>query len=138
MLIDLEMPGPSRWRGSALTHAVTANKVPMKKLDERVRAVLRLVRAGIDSEIPENAPETELNREQDRSLLRRAAAESVVLLKNDDDVLPLKKSETIAVIGPNSKIATYCGGGSASLNPYEAITPYRTYTESIPTHLSCC
>ncbi|KAI0167516.1 beta-glucosidase precursor [Pestalotiopsis sp. NC0098] len=123
--LDLEMPGPSRWRGSALTHAVTANKVPMKKLDERVRAVLRLVRAGVDSGIPENAPETELNREQDRSLLRRAAAESVVLLKNDDDVLPLKKSETIAVIGPNSKIATYCGGGSASLNPYEAITPYQ-------------
>lgn len=125
------MPGPSRWRASALTHAVTANKVPLKKLDDRVRAVLRLIRAGIDSGIPENALETELNREKDRALLRRAAAESVVLLKNDDKVLPLKKSERIAVIGPNSKIATYCGGGSASLNPYEAITPYRTYTKPL-------
>ncbi|ORY58868.1 glycoside hydrolase superfamily [Pseudomassariella vexata] len=121
--LDLEMPGPSRWRGSALTHAVTANKVPLRKLDERVRAVLKVVKTAISSGIPQNAPETLLNREQDRRLLRKAGAESIVLLKNDDSNLPFKKTSKIAVIGPNSNIATYCGGGSASLNAYEAITP---------------
>ncbi|KAH6653801.1 beta-glucosidase precursor [Truncatella angustata] len=122
--LDLEMPGPSRWRASALTHAITANKVSVKKLDERVKAVLRLVKTGIESGIPENAPELELNREQDKVLLRRAAAESIVLLKNEQSILPLRKERKIGVIGPNSKIATYCGGGSASLNPYEAVTPF--------------
>lgn len=127
--LDLEMPGPSRWRGSALMDAATANKVPVRTIDERVRAVLRLVKAGIESGIPERAPEAELNREQDRLLLHRVASESVVLLKNEGNVLPLQKSKKVAVIGPNSKIATYCGGGSASLNPYRAVTPVEGISE---------
>ncbi|KAJ9144179.1 Beta-glucosidase [Pleurostoma richardsiae] len=122
--LDLEMPGPSRWRGASLNHAVNANKVPMKAINDRVRNVLKLVQKASQSGIPENAPEALLNRAEDRSLLRRVAADAIVLLKNEDSILPLKKSEKIAVIGPNAKIATYCGGGSASLNPYAAITPF--------------
>ncbi|KAH8659860.1 glycoside hydrolase superfamily [Xylariales sp. PMI_506] len=122
--LDLEMPGPSRWRGAALTHAVTANKVSMRTLDDRVRAVLKLIKAVSKSGVAEKAPELLLNRPEDRELLRRVASESIVLLKNDENVLPLKKDKKIAVIGPNAKIATYCGGGSAALNAYEAVTPF--------------
>lgn len=118
------MPGPTRWRGAALTHAVSANKVKMSELDTRVREVLNLVRTASKSGVPEGAPEKELDRPKDRELLREVAANAAVLLKNDDGVLPLKKNKTIAVIGPNSKIATYCGGGSASLNAYRAVTPF--------------
>jgi len=46
------------------------------------------------------------------------------MLKNDDAVLPLQSDERIAIIGPNAKIATYCGGGSAFLNAYRAVTPH--------------
>lgn len=35
-----------------------------------------------------------------------------------------RKEKKIAVIGPNAKIATYCGGGSAALNPHETVTPF--------------
>lgn len=105
-------------------HAVTANKVSTTQLDHRVRAVLKLVKDSESAGIPENAPENVLNRAQDRALLRRVAAESIVLLKNDDNILPLDPHRKIAVIGPNAKIAAYCGGGSASLNPYEAVTPF--------------
>lgn len=101
----------------------------MRVLDDRVRAVLTLVKTGIASGIPEKAPETELNRPEDRLLLRRAAAESIVLLKNEDNILPLQKAKQTAVIGPNSKIATYCGGGSASLNAYVAVTPFSGLSE---------
>ncbi|KAJ5767218.1 uncharacterized protein N7511_004834 [Penicillium nucicola] len=128
--LDLEMPGPPRWRGSALTHAINSNKVPLATLNERVRAVLKLVQKASKSGVPEGAPETQLNREEDRRLLRKIASEAIVLLKNEDEVLPLNKSKKVAIIGPNSKIATYCGGGSAALNPYYTVTPFEGISNS--------
>ena len=122
--LDLEMPGPTRWRGAALSHAFSANKVKMSQLNERVRNVLNLINTTSKSGIPEAAPETKLNRAEDRQLLRKIAADSIVLLKNDGGVLPFKKDKRIAVIGPNARIATYCGGGSASLNPYYTVSPF--------------
>lgn len=122
--LDLEMPGKTRWRGDVLAHAVSSNKVAEFVLDERVRNILSLINYLDPLGIPEGAPEKSLNRAQDQALLRRAAAESVVLLKNQDNILPLKKDKPILVIGPNAKIAAYCGGGSASLLPYYTVTPF--------------
>lgn len=118
------MPGPTRWRGVALSHAVASNKVTEDELDDRVRNVLNFINDSQAAGVPENAPETELNRPEDQALLRRAAAESIVLLKNEGNILPFAKSKTTAVIGPNSKIARFCGGGSASLLPYYSVSPY--------------
>ncbi|EAU30466.1 conserved hypothetical protein [Aspergillus terreus NIH2624] len=122
--LDLEMPGKTRWRSTPLAHAVSSNKVAEFVMDERVRNVLNLVNFVEPLGIPENCPEKALNRPQDQALLRRAAAESIVLMKNDDNILPLKKDKPILVIGPNAKIAAYCGGGSASLDPYYTVTPF--------------
>ncbi|RAL00096.1 beta-glucosidase H [Aspergillus ibericus CBS 121593] len=128
--LDLEMPGPTRWRGGALTHAIMANKVPMATVNARVRAVLKVVQQASRAGIPERAPELQLNRAEDRRLLRKIASEAVVLLKNDGGILPLNKTKRVAVIGPNAKIASYCGGGSAALNPYEAVTPFEGISNS--------
>lgn len=122
--LDIEMPGKTRWRGEALSHAVSSNKVAQFKLDERVRNVLNLVNKVDALGIPEGAEEKSLNRPEDQALMRRAAAESVVLLKNEGNVLPLKKDGSVLVIGPNAKIASYCGGGSASLAPYYTVSPF--------------
>ncbi|OJJ48910.1 hypothetical protein ASPZODRAFT_149888 [Penicilliopsis zonata CBS 506.65] len=122
--LDLEMPGKTRWRGEALAHAVSSRKVPEHILDDRVRHVLRLINWLDRAGIPEHAPEKALNRPEDRRLLRRAAAESIVLLKNEGDILPLKKDRSLLVIGPNAKLAAYCGGGSASLDAYYTVTPF--------------
>ena len=118
------MPGPTRWRGEALPHAATSNKIKPQVLEERARAVLQTVKLSAKSGIRQNAPESKLNRPQDRMLLRRTAAESIVLLKNEHHTLPLDKSKPVAIIGPNAKMAAYCGGGSASLLPYYIVTPY--------------
>lgn len=118
------MPGPSRWRGPTLVHALSANKVSRRALDRCVRNVLNLVKKAEKAGIRENAPELELDRPEDRALIRQVGTESIVLLKNDGDILPLDSSKKVAVIGPNSKIAAYCGGGSASLNAYRAVSPY--------------
>ncbi|KGO68820.1 Glycoside hydrolase family 3 [Penicillium italicum] len=122
--LDIEMPGKTRWRGAALAHAVSSNKVAQFQLDERVRNILNLVNWVEPLGIPEGAPEKALNRPEDQALMRRAAAESVVLMKNEGDILPLKKDGSLLVIGPNAKIAAYCGGGSASLAPYYTVTPF--------------
>ncbi|OOF92137.1 glycoside hydrolase family 3 protein [Aspergillus carbonarius ITEM 5010] len=122
--LDLEMPGKTRWRGTALAHAVSSNKVPEFVLDERVRNILNLINWVEPLCIPDNAVEKALNRAQDQALLRRAAAESVVLMKNEDNRLPLSKDKSVLIIGPNAKIAAYCGGGSASLDPYYTVSPY--------------
>ncbi|KAH7241241.1 beta-glucosidase [Fusarium tricinctum] len=121
---DLEMPGPTRWRGETLVHAVTSNKVKRSKLDERVRNVLKLVKHSIENtSIPPNAPETQLQNEKNIRLLREAAAESVVVLKNNKNILPLDPMKRVAVIGPNADVSIYCGGGSASLRAYNTVSP---------------
>ncbi len=58
--------------------------------------------------------------------MRKLASESIVLLKNQDDVLPLKPSELkkVAILGGNAKAVILSGGGSASLKPSYFITPY--------------
>lgn len=122
--LDLEMPGPTRWRGNALPHAVTSKKIQTHVLDERVRAVLKMIKLALKSGTPGNAPENKLNRREDRILVRRVAAESIVLLKNDRKILPFDKTKPVAVVGPNAKSAAFCGGGSASLKPYYVVTPF--------------
>ena len=122
--LDVEMPGPTIWRGPALRSSVRCHKLKRKTLDERVRNVLRLVKRCSLSEIPEGAPEGTLDTPNTAALLRKAAANSIVLLKNDRGLLPLKKDQTLAVIGPNAKSAMYCGGGSASLRAYYAVSPF--------------
>jgi beta-glucosidase len=63
------------------------------------------------------------NRPEHRALIRRAGAEGAVLLKNEG-LLPLARSGTLAVIGPNAKVAQIMGGGSAQLNPHYAVSPW--------------
>ncbi|TVY46446.1 putative beta-glucosidase I [Lachnellula occidentalis] len=122
--LDLEMPGPTRWRGGILEHALLSKKITEHTLDLRVREVLKLSNRVRDSGIPQNAPEKSQNTPETAALLRKIGSESIVLLKNESNALPFKKTETVAVIGPAAKAAAYCGGGSATLNPYYAVTPF--------------
>ncbi|KAH8590033.1 glycosyl hydrolase family 3 N terminal domain-containing protein [Bisporella sp. PMI_857] len=127
--LDLEMPGPSRWRGQQLSHALLSKKVTRYTLDERVREILKLVNRASKTGILENAVERARNILETADLLRKLSGESIVLLKNERSVLPFQKNKEVAVIGPNAKIAAFCGGGSASLQPYYAVTPFEGIRE---------
>ncbi|KZF23064.1 glycoside hydrolase family 3 protein [Xylona heveae TC161] len=122
--LDIEMPGPSVWRGELVKLAWKVNKIKSETIDKRVLAVLDMINYAIEAGITGNAPETTNDTPETAKLLRDIAASSIVLLKNERELLPLKTDKTVAVIGPNAKVATYCGGGSASLRPYYAVTPY--------------
>ncbi|CAE6529879.1 unnamed protein product [Rhizoctonia solani] len=122
--LDLEMPGPPIWRGSALQRCAVSQKVRVGEIDDRVRQVLKLINKVSASGIPEDAEETGNPTEETIKLLREAAASANVLLKNDSNLLPLSQSkfDSIAVIGPNADAPVYSGGGSASLRPYKHTT----------------
>ncbi|WVQ84780.1 hypothetical protein IAT38_006937 [Cryptococcus sp. DSM 104549] len=123
--LDLEMPGPSIIRGSALQRMVTCGKVTEDEITERARNVLNLVNKCIPSGIPSMAEERE-NEAPAVELMRESAADAVVLLKNDSGVLPISKSaKRIAVIGPNAGRAEVSGGGSAALRPTYTVSPLK-------------
>ncbi|CAE6475372.1 unnamed protein product [Rhizoctonia solani] len=122
--LDLEMPGPTVWRGDALQRCVVAQKIRVPEVDERVRQVLKLINKVAASGIPEDAEETGNPTDDVVEKLREAAGNANVLLKNNSDVLPLNSSElkSIAVIGPNADAPVFSGGGSANLHPYQHTT----------------
>ena len=96
--LDLEMPGPVRWRADLAVHAVRANKIKPRTIDERARTVLELVKECAKSGVKENQPEETIDTPETAALLRKIAAESVVLMKNRDKVLPLTKSKSVSCI----------------------------------------
>lgn len=123
--LDLEMPGPARWMGSSLLKAVQDRLVSEAVIDDKVRRLLRLMLRVGALDNPEIPPERAVDTPEQRALLREVAAESIVLLKNDRNVLPLDhaKIEKLALIGPNAKTAQIQGGGSAQVTPHYMVTP---------------
>ncbi|KAK7207651.1 glycoside hydrolase superfamily [Myxozyma melibiosi] len=122
--LDIDMPGPTSFRSFLVERDINAKLIQQHTLDERVRTVLELVNKAEKAGIPADVVESGRDIPETAALLRKIAGDAIVLLKNEDSVLPLSKTKTTAVIGPNAKIAVYCGGGSASLVPYYAITPF--------------
>ncbi|KAI6086808.1 glycoside hydrolase family 3 protein [Hypoxylon rubiginosum] len=122
--LDLEMPGPPRFRGEPLKFNVSTDKVRTHILNQRVKAMLEFIKKCAASGVKENAPEAAADTPETAELLRRIGNEGIVLMKNEKSVLPLKKDKKTVVIGPNAKVSTYHGGGSASLAAYYAVTPF--------------
>lgn len=130
--LDLEMPGPTLWRGESVLQAVKDGEVHEATIDERARRVLQLIdKAGLFAQ-REPAPEQAVDLPEHRELAREAAAEGMVLLKNERDVLPLRRESlrSLAIIGPNAKTARIMGGGSSMVNPHYAVTPLDGITAS--------
>lgn len=80
----------------------------MDAVDQRARQILQLVQQANRCEVSEE--ETSRDTPEDRELLRRLASESIVLLKNEQAVLPWRDVDSIGVIGVHANIAAYCGG----------------------------
>lgn len=93
--LDLEMPGSTKYRGELLIQAVSIGKVHQHILDERARNVLRLVNRAADAKIPEKAKEKSADTPETAALLREIAADSIVLMKNEGNVLPLQKNKKV-------------------------------------------
>ncbi len=123
--LDLEMPGPALMFGPQLAQRIQTGEFKEADLDEKVRRYLTLAeRTGVlDGEGSREQPSPD--RPASRALIRQAARESVVLLKNEREVLPLDRDNlsTLAVVGPMAHTGAIMGGGSAFVNPPYVVQP---------------
>ncbi|MBL7165135.1 MAG: glycoside hydrolase family 3 C-terminal domain-containing protein [Dehalococcoidales bacterium] len=130
--LDMEMPGPARFFGEALVAAVRQGEVSQETIDGMVRRVLRVVvRSGAFEETRTSSPEA-ADTPEHRALARETASEAIVLLKNDQELLPLKLEQltSIAVIGPNATEARVVGAGSSQVTPRYTVTPLEGITRA--------
>ena len=108
----LEMPAPGLDSVRELMAAVQSGKVSENDVDARVRELLTLI--GSVQPALKNAASAD--RDAHHALARKAAAESIVLLKNDDDLLPLATGTKVALIGDIAVTPRYQGAGSSVVN----------------------
>ena len=123
--LDLEMPGAARWMAEEVVRkALNNGRLTEDALNDKVRRLLRVIEKAGLFEKPELQPERGEDKPQHRKIIRDAAREAMVLLKNNG-VLPLKKAvRSIAVIGPYANAAQILGGGSSSVTPHYIVTPF--------------
>jgi len=116
--LDLEMPGPRDRRVREVIQAVRSGEMDESVLDEAVRRILQIVDRA--NAIPKGAA---FDQAAHHALARQAAAEGMVLLKNNG-VLPLQGQQKIAVIGRSAKVPYIEGGGSSHVNPIQLDVPF--------------
>ena len=131
--LDLEMPGGNYDNDKNIVLAVRNGELDEEILDRSVARILELVQAGI-----RNKKEGfQYDADQHHALARRASAECIVLLKNEDTILPLEPQQKIAVIGDFAKIPRYQGYGSSVINPsrldcaFDEMLKYASHPENI-------
>ncbi len=132
--LDLEMPGPALMFGSQLASRIQAGELSEAELNDKVRRYLRLAeRTGVlDGDGPQEKPYPD--RPAARALIRQAARESFVLLKNEGDILPLDQGalSSLAVLGPAARTGAIMGGGSAFVNPPYVVHPMDALQQTVP------
>ncbi|MDQ8766397.1 glycoside hydrolase family 3 C-terminal domain-containing protein [Streptococcus ruminantium] len=106
----LEMPGTKKVGQKEIIDAVKSGRLSEKVLDERVDELLSLVLDLAKTE------RQSVDYARQHELARKAASESIVLLKNQDDILPLSSDINIALIGDFAKNPRYQGAGSSLIN----------------------
>ena len=110
----LEMPSPGLGEARKLLKAVAEGSLTEQEIDLRVDELLELVLSTTAA--MEKAPR-KFDEKAHHELARRAAAESIVLLKNEGGILPLKHSKKVTLIGDFALTPRYQGAGSSMVNP---------------------
>jgi beta-glucosidase len=122
--LDLEMPSPKFMNAKNLVPAVQAGQVKESTIDEHVLRLLRAeLRYGFTTR-PQFDPAVSIYALADRPLALEEALESITLLKNQENLLPLDpaKIKNIAIIGPNVYPAITGGGGSSEAHAFEPVS----------------
>ena len=119
---NLEMPGSGRYNTNKIIQAVQSGTLSADELDESVTEVLAVILKAHDG----RKAGISLDVDGHHTLARKAASESIVLLKNVDGLLPLNITELkrVAIIGAFAKVPRYQGSGSSQVNPTKVSPAY--------------
>ena len=143
--LDQEMPG-SEFFGNTLQEAVNSGAVLTDTVDEAVMRILTpMFTTGLFDDENTNTIENYVRSEEHSRIAREIGAAAHVLLKNDNQLLPLKVSQPlkIALFGGAARSPIVSGGGSGSVfaahivTPYEGIMGALGIVDSFPVIASC-
>lgn len=110
---DLRMPYAGEAMAVKIVDAVKNGQLTEEELDASVRRILTLIKKGTENKKEDAVYDVRAHH----LLARKAAEESAVLLKNEQDALPIEKNEKLALIGALAKYVRYQGGGSSHVIP---------------------
>ena len=110
--LDLEMPSSHGVGTRKIVEAVKTGQLSEKVLDKAVERLLNIIFKAVENK-KENV---KFGKDSHHQLAKEVAIECMVLLKNEDGILPLSPEGTIAVIGAFAKNPRYQGGGSSHVN----------------------
>ncbi|MBQ8094505.1 MAG: glycoside hydrolase family 3 C-terminal domain-containing protein [Clostridia bacterium] len=113
--LDLEMPGSNGINDAEVLKAVHDGRLDEKYVDICVEHILTVHERYLKN----RKPETPWNQEADHALAGKLAADCLVLLKNEDGILPLSDADSVAVIGEFAVKPRYQGGGSSHINSFK-------------------
>ena len=111
----LEMPTTGGDSDLELVEAVKSGKLDEKLLDQRVDELLDVILSTTKAVAPLKGKPFDV--EKHHAMAAKASEQSIVLLKNEGGILPLKEGTTVAVIGEFAQKARYQGAGSSVVNP---------------------
>ncbi|HHV12523.1 MAG TPA: glycosyl hydrolase [Clostridiales bacterium] len=115
---ELEMPTTAGDTNIEIINAIRNGTLKEEVLDECVDRLLNLI--FTTEEVFKNF-ERKFSKEEHHKMAQKVAEESIVLLKNQNDILPLKKGVKVAVIGDFAKNPRYQGAGSSIVNPTKIV-----------------
>lgn len=117
---SLEMPAPGYYSSSEITEAVSNGCLKMDSVNERVHELLDLIDW---TKITATAMPKTVNHDEHHSIAQSAAENSIVLLKNEENILPLKAGIKVAVLGDYAIHPRFQGSGSSMVNPAQVDIP---------------
>ena len=120
--LSLEMPRANVYKVKNMLKAFEEGKFSLDYLNDNVRRLLRVMFLVGCFDSQDSLPKGSRNTSKHQALARKIAQEGIVLLKNENELLPLniKNIKKIAVLGPNAELKTSLGGGSSTnFPPYE-------------------
>jgi beta-glucosidase len=118
--LELQMPGPNDGDVKRVIKAVKNNELDETLLDQCVERILRIVFKAKETK----KGYIEFDEEEHHNFARKVATESIILLKNENNLLPIKNASSIAVIGRMAKKPRFQGGGSSLINPTKVDIPF--------------
>ena len=122
--LDIEMPGPAKYFGYLLEEAIGTWQVSEEQLNQAVKRILGIIFRSGKMRKPLSLPNGSGDTPQHRAIARELAQDSITLLKNEDNLLPLNigKFKKLAVIGLNANMHI-TGGGSSYVKGHYWVTP---------------